>query len=90
MNATPANTNDLDQVEPRFVVKVAVLAIAIHLAFGPETYGPYAVIVSFGCWRLSASSSKEERPSFPWKFVGWRVLAAVVLLVVSFLVGATR
>jgi hypothetical protein len=27
MSASPANTNDLDQVEPRFVVKVAVLGL---------------------------------------------------------------
>jgi len=35
MSESSANTNDLDQVEPRFVAKVAVLALAIHLAFGP-------------------------------------------------------
>ena len=51
MNATPSNTNDLDQVEPRFVAKVALLVLAIHIVFGCETYGPYAVIVLFGCWR---------------------------------------
>jgi hypothetical protein len=90
MSASPANTNDLDQVEPRFVVKVAALALAIHLAFGPWAYGPYAVIVFFSCWRLSASGSKESRSSFPWKRVGWRALAAVGLLVVSFLLGAIR
>jgi hypothetical protein len=64
MSSSPANTNDLDEVEPRFVVKVVVLALAIHLAFGPWTYGPYAVIVFFGCWRLSASGSKESAPLF--------------------------
>ena len=90
MSSSPANTNDLDQVEPWFVVKVAVLALAIHVAFGCESYGPYAVIVFFGCWRLAASGAKESRSSFPWKLVGWRALAAVGLLVVSFLLGAIR
>jgi hypothetical protein len=34
MSASPANTNDRHGVEPWFVVKVAVLALAIHVAFG--------------------------------------------------------
>ena len=90
MSSSPANINDLDQVEPWFVVKVAALALAIHVAFGCESYGPYAVIVVFGCWRLATSCSKESRSSFPWKRVGWRALAVVGLLVVSFLLGAIR
>jgi hypothetical protein len=90
MSSSHANTNDLDQVEPRFVVKVGALALAIHLEFGPWTYGPYAVIVFFGCWRLAASSLKEGRSLFPWKSVGWRLLAAVALLAISFVLGATR
>lgn len=107
MSDSPTNTNDRDEVEPWFVVKVAVLALAIHVAFGCETYGPYAVTIFFGCWRLAASASegssdsqkrrhsgapslrKWSAPSW-WRHVGWRVLAAVVLLAVSFLVGATR
>jgi hypothetical protein len=52
-----------------------------------RTYGPYAVIVFFGCWRLAARRSKESRREFSWKSVGWRVLAALALLVVSFLLG---
>ena len=32
MSSSPANTNALDEVEPWFVVEVAVLALGIHLA----------------------------------------------------------
>ncbi len=114
MNTPPTNTNDLDldQLEPWFVAKVAVLALAIYVAFGCENYGPFAVIVFFGCWRLAVSRSEEGRVADPsdsqkrrhsgapslrkwsapswWKHVGWRVLAAVLLLAVSFVMGATR
>jgi hypothetical protein len=107
MSASPANTNDRDEVEPWFVVKVAVLALAIHVAFDCETYGPYAVAIFFGCWRLAASVSEENSDSQKrrhsgapslrkwsaapwWRHVGWRVLAAVILLAVSFVLGATR
>ena len=55
LDSTPANTNDRDEVAPWFVAKVAVLALAIHLAFGQWTYGPHAVIVFFGCLRLASS-----------------------------------
>lgn len=40
MSDSPAHTNDLDQVESKFVAQVALLDLAIHLALGPETYGP--------------------------------------------------
>jgi hypothetical protein len=87
MSDARADSDEQDAVEPRFVLKVVVLALAIYAAFGPWTYGPYAVIVFFGCWRLAARRSKESRREFSWKSVGWRVLAALALLVVSFLLG---
>jgi hypothetical protein len=57
-------TDDQVSVDPTFVVQVAVLALIIHVAFGCESYGPYAVIVFFGIWRLAVSGSQSivDRP----------------------------
>jgi hypothetical protein len=63
MSNSPANTNDCDEVEPRFVATVALVALAIHLTCGPWTYGPYAVIVFFGCWRRAVSGSGKGSDS---------------------------
>jgi hypothetical protein len=78
MSSSPANTNALDEVEPWFVVKVAVLALAIHQADSQKR-------------RHSGAPSLRKWSAPPWwGHVGWRVLAAVILLAVSFVLGATR
>ena len=35
MNTSPANTNTRDEVDPWFVVKVAVSAVAVNYLLGP-------------------------------------------------------
>jgi hypothetical protein len=70
-------------VEPRFVLRTALVALAIYTLFGPETFGPWAVILGFGCWRLSVSDSK----SVAW--VGQKLLAALLLFGVAFWLGAS-
>jgi len=95
-------------VEPAFVVQVAFLALIIYAIFGGEPYGSYAVIVFFGCWRLSVANFGKrpagepdyqpgQRDEIPpsakqlaaWgKAIKWRVLVAIVLLVLSFWVGS--
>jgi hypothetical protein len=81
VNKLPANTNDVDEVEPAFIAKLCFIVLATHLIFDPETYRPWAVIVVVGLWRLSASGSKE---------IGWRALGAVLLLAGSFILEAAR
>jgi hypothetical protein len=70
-------------VEPSFVLRTALVALAIYTLFGPETFGPWAVILGFGCWRLSVSDSK----SVAW--VGQKLLAALLLFGVAFWLGAS-
>lgn len=38
MSDARADSDEQDAVEPRFVLKVVVLALAIYAAFGPWTY----------------------------------------------------
>jgi hypothetical protein len=98
---TSDEASEAAKADPTFAAQVAILSLVIYVAFGCAPYGPYAVIVFFGVWRLAVSRSYSivDRPSSRdvededlskpsdstwWAAINWRLLASIVLLVVSF------
>ena len=55
MNTSPANTNAGEEVDPWFVVKVAVAAIAVNYVFGP-----IVVIVFCAGWLWGVRDRGED------------------------------
>ena len=91
---------DVQEPDPRFLIKVAVAGLALHLAgyaMDNAMAGDAAAVVLFAAWLWGGRGAEEVAPPGPRgkgpgpsaaKHVMWRLLIGLALFVAAALLGA--